>query len=93
MDYENETVADLLAWIKGRREVLKARKDHLVSTALIDEAELQKWDAAEKLIIEAAQCSAYEMNPYDSIEARILSDDPVLLAKELKVATEKAAAV
>ena len=90
MDFEKETVAELLAWIKGRREVLKARKDHLVSTALIDEAELQKWDAAEKLIIEAAECSAYEMNPYDSIEARILSDDHVLMAKELEVASKKA---
>jgi hypothetical protein len=93
VDYEKETVADLLAWITGRREVLKARKDHLVSTAQIDEAELLKWDAAEKLIIETAQCSAYEMNPADSIEARILSDDPVLMAKELKVATERAATV
>lgn len=90
MDFGKETVAELLAWIKGRREVLNARKDHLVSTAGIDEDELLKWDAAEKLILEVAHCAAYEMNPYDSIEARILSDDPVLMAKELEVASKKA---
>ena len=90
MDFEKETVADLLDWIKGRREVLNARKDHLVSTAQIDEDELLKWDMAEKLIREVADCSAYEANPHDSIEARILADDRAVMMRELEAATKAA---